>query len=148
MCQRKELRDFYAITLYCSSLTFWAYGMISRDTARKKGRSLSVSAARPDNTQESREFALLDGDETPEIQRFIALGRTTPAIRRRTANAGSGPNVVPLSDPTAVMEVIIGILKPSDGSERQPAPPLVENLSQLMRDLGAAAGKVFTRRNT
>lgn len=53
---------------------------------------------------------------------------------------------VPLDDPRAVMEAISGVLMANVSGGAGVAQPMVENLSGLMKDLGAAAGKVFRRK--
>lgn len=137
-----QLRDFYAIALYHAGLAFWAYGIISRDpvSVRKRAASQAPTTVRP-----NVELVCLDGEETPETQKFIALARSEPAVRRWPKNPHGHGEAVPLDDAKAVMEVIISILQQNVSGGRE-APPLVENLCHLMRDLGTAAGKVFRRK--
>ncbi|OJD34919.1 c2h2 type zinc finger domain protein [Diplodia corticola] len=113
----------------------------------------------------------LEGPETPDVQRFVTLGRGQPVISNSSmrgigATSSSGDQrLVPLSDPEATMNVVLETLRKNFGAattkssreevmteqQRQKQqetgatgllPPLVENLVQLMRDLGKAAGAV------
>ncbi|KAK0660624.1 Transcriptional regulator ADR1 [Lasiodiplodia hormozganensis] len=166
---RKQLRNFWAIALYHASLGLWTYGIIKQATA-----SASVSAtctALPPAASSSSASTLdpnlgstvwLEGPETPDVQRFVTLGRGRPVISSSTRGIGASSGdqrLVPLSDPEATMNVVLDTLrrnfsattKGSRGEvmeDQQEAgatgllPPLVENLVQLMRDLGKAAGAV------
>lgn len=110
----------------------------------------------------------LEGPETPDVQQFITLGRGKPAISSSSSAGGTGTvpltsasasaqKPVPLSDPEAAMNVVVDSLRSNFGAGTGPwevaeqqqeegatglLPPLVENLVQLMRDLGKAAGAV------
>ncbi|KAL1620438.1 hypothetical protein SLS54_006225 [Diplodia seriata] len=119
----------------------------------------------------------LEGPETPDVQRFVTLGRGQPVISSRSSSSSSSArgvgrassgdqqqHLVPLSDPEATMTVVLDTLRKNFGAAAMGArgevsaeqqkqkqqdagatgllPPLVENLVQLMRDLGKAAGAV------
>ncbi|KAB2578680.1 Zinc finger protein [Lasiodiplodia theobromae] len=166
---RKQLRNFWAIALYHASLGLWTYGIIKQATA-----SASVSAtctALPPAASSSSASTLdpnlgstvwLEGPETPDVQRFVTLGRGRPVISSSTRGIGASSGdqrLVPLSDPEATMNVVLDTLRKNFSAttkgprgdvmeDQQEAgatgllPPLVENLVQLMRDLGKAAGAV------
>ena len=80
----------------------------------------------------------LDGEETADTRRFVALSRGFPMIRAssRLDAEGGGCRV---DNPKAVMETIIHIMAKNCSHGSSVLPPLVENLGQLMRDLGNAA---------
>ncbi len=138
-----ELREFYAIAVYHASLAFWAYGVLSMP-ARHEARASNTN-------REGNELVWLDGDETPATKKFLALQRGVPCFSGggsgRMGN-GRGEDASKLSDPSRVMRVISTILRGCNGGVEDDAavpPPLVENLSLLMRELGNAARAVVGR---
>ena len=78
-------------------------------------------------------------------QRFISLNKGRAAISSSVSVSASGPtsgektSFAVLSDPGAVMYMLMELLKASHTS-RQSRPPLVENLLELMGGLRAAVG--------
>ena len=159
-CHPRQLRDFPAIALYHASLAFWAYAMVSRPPSSKSAAAkLSTSTSKPQEQQQQPpppphaaaatddELVWLDGEDGPDVQRFIAVRRGTPVIHdwSRHAGGGGGGGSEPkdkhaaLSDVKAVMDIMIAVLRPNGKSDDRMAPPLVKNLSQLMRDLAGAA---------
>lgn len=175
MMTADTLRDFYAIAVYHAGLTFWAYGILANDYSKRPAAAaalqrsasfVSNAASRPRLSSMSQETVFLDDQETAESQRFIALGRATPALRRRNGlavAAGGGQQqqqainqsvrdfssdvdeAIFLNDPKSVMEVVTDVLqqKYAGGNNNTcVAPPLVENLTHLMQDLSNAATKV------
>jgi hypothetical protein len=134
-CQARELRDFGAICLYHAGLTFWAFGVVrGAGTHKAQGHTqIPLSTSNPGDG-----IGLwLDGDDSSAIQRFIGLNRGNPVVR------GIIDNAVSLCEPKALMELCIHLLRkntPDSGS----VLPLVENLSELMRDLGNAAQSILS----
>ncbi|XTI82960.1 fungal-specific transcription factor domain-containing protein [Cenococcum geophilum] len=130
-----HLRDFYGIAVYHASLAFWAFGVISQaNSIRNHSAGPTVEMNSP-IAQEVR----LDGNETADVQRFIAFGRGH-------ANIGDTdtPKIATLSDPEAVMNIMLETLTTNfmRDMQEEALPSLIENLVQLMRDLGKAAGAV------
>jgi len=127
-----HLRDFYAIAVYHAGLTFWAYSILSarRDPAKPL----------------TGDIVILDGGNSAE--KFVQVGRGIPAICRngdeQGGQSGQPRSSVPLGDLKTVMEIITGILHANCGNQL-PVPPIVENLSRLMRELGNAVGKLKVR---
>lgn len=117
------LKDFYAVALYHCALCFWVWGMCSLGTSRSN-QHLGV---------QHEEYIWLDGEETADSRRFIANARGIPMIQGWESNSACR-----LDNPKATMESIIVVMNKCCTSGSQGIPPLVENLSQLMRDLGNA----------
>lgn len=148
------LRDFYAIALYHAGLTLWAYGLLTNDvdptTSRQKRPHSGYAPKTGDSS--SQGIVLLDGPESAEVQRFIALSRAAPAIRTYSSssarqNEQTPSEAISLDDPSAVMESVINVLRRNIGAPtRGGTPPLVENLTLLMLDLSRAAAKVGKKR--
>lgn len=96
------------------------------------------------NSSMENEIVFLDGEDTPEARRFIALSRGVPAIHDLSSHSqadgrGVAPGYARLDNPKAVMEVVIGILTRNCTAGTSGLPLLIENLAQLVRDLGNAA---------
>jgi hypothetical protein len=129
-----HLRDFYAVALYHCALCFWVWGMCSMGSSRSRRLlgSHSIHA-------EIEEPIWLDGDENSDsTRRFVAIARGIPMIRGMPRNDELNPGCR-LDNPKAVMETIISIMAKNCSNCNTVLPPLVENLGQLMRDLGNAA---------
>lgn len=130
---KDTLRDFYAVALYHAALAFWVYGMIRK---RKNG---GVDPEFGNGIE--GEYVILDGPDTEEVRQFIANSRGTPVLRGPRHQDGTPQNnLVRLEQPKAVMEVVIAILKGNcSAGNAGLLPALIENLAQLVRDLGNAA---------
>ncbi|KAK5024675.1 hypothetical protein LTS07_008521 [Exophiala sideris] len=89
----------------------------------------------------------LDGDNSHELQSFLVLGKGSPCIQRcYNEESGSGVHLeAPLSDPVAIMRSITTLLQQKSADEEKDCPPLVGNLSKLMRSLGNAAAAMRRR---
>lgn len=130
------VRDFFAVAVYHASLTFWAYGVL-----RLRGDTVCSERA------EDGALIWVDGEEGQEGKGFIALGRGIPCF-----SVPNGPNRVrsaKLSEPWNVMSNIVSVLRGRDKNviqvsekDEPPVPLLVETLSQLIGELGAAARAV------
>jgi hypothetical protein len=126
-----HLRDFYAVALYYSALCFWVYGVYS---IRSNEIQNLVSS-------QIKEPIWLNGEESADTRRFVFLGRGIPMIREPSRLDEDGGRCR-VDDPEAVMETIIHIMSKNCSYGSSFVPPLVENLRQLMRDLGNAAGTI------
>ncbi|KAH7039036.1 c6 zinc finger domain-containing protein [Macrophomina phaseolina] len=166
---RKQLRNFWAIAVYHSSLALWAYGIIKQATANANVSTTCTCVSMPgglagevpvqnDNsafsgsTDSDGGAVWLEGPETPDVQRFVTLGRGRPVISAGGPSSSEG-QLVPLSDSEGTMNVVLDTLRknfgaagPGEMADQEGAtgllPPLVENLVQLMRDLGKAASVI------
>ncbi|THZ69977.1 hypothetical protein D6C85_06293 [Aureobasidium pullulans] len=125
------LRDFHAIVLYQAGLALWSYGVISNAALTESALDSigNMSARRGES------IALLDEADSNGAQRFINLNKGQAAIKKAVGDP-SGSHVL-LSDPAAVMGVLIDVFK-LNGRPPRSAPPLVENLLELMEGLRIA----------
>ncbi|CAK7233779.1 hypothetical protein SBRCBS47491_008727 [Sporothrix bragantina] len=130
----KQLDRFYAVAVYHAGLTLWAYGVITQ------ARALSDKGSMQLNGENTNLQVYLDGNESPALPAFFTLGRLTPAV----GSCQQGMDPVPLSNPQAVMDVVLGTLRCNfpAATHGEGVPPLVDNLIQLLRDLGQAARNV------
>ena len=134
-----SVREFFAVAVYHASLVFWAYGVLGlREYRSNLENRLSHNSAADQDV-----WVWLDGDKVENVQRFIALGRGSPCF-------SAGGEVARLYEPEQVMSAIITVLEGitvneagSHGKEQKVVPPLVENLSQLIKELGNAARAVM-----
>ncbi|KAM0562301.1 hypothetical protein ACHAPJ_001988 [Fusarium lateritium] len=119
------MRGPMAIIIYHASLAFWVYGLLS-------DQSSGVSRALTQNVY-------LDDADSIALQRFKGFGQGQPCIRWRSEIPGEGEVVisVPLSQPSKVMEAVMGIVR--DNFAGLPVPHLTEKLVQLMAELKNSA---------
>jgi hypothetical protein len=138
------LRDFSAVAVYQASLAFWAYAVPYKPVT-------ADSVTRPDGPLQNGaplrapglDSVRLDADDGPELQRFLILGKGRPCIHKWPEAEGSGADVeVSLSDPVAVMTAITELLRKKNSPSESGCPPLVLNLSKLMKSLGTVAAAV------
>lgn len=130
----RQLRNFQAIAVYHAGLTCWAYGLISLKNESRGSDAQGTHLNSPPTTM------WLDGPDTSDVRRFIALGRGAPSLGYRQSGEVSSTGIASLSDPVALMGVVLGILQNNIEQHTGGAsiPPLVENLIQLITDLGEA----------
>lgn len=130
----RQLRNFYAIAVYHAGLTCWAYGLISLKNESRGSDAQRTHLNSPATT------IWLDGPDTSDVRRFIALGRGSPSVGYRQSGEVPSTGIASLSDPVALMGVVLGILQNNIEQQTGSAsiPPLVENLIQLITDLGEA----------
>lgn len=144
-CPSKHLRDFQAICLYHAGLTFWTYAIVSASARENRGYSSERQLLQGSSTTTASEIVWLDGDDCPATQRFIALNRGTPAVNDLAAkHEMRNMSPIYLNNPKAIMDMCIRLLKLNSPLAEDGTPlPLVDNLSQLMHDLGNAAQELL-----
>ncbi|KAH7122085.1 c6 zinc finger domain-containing protein [Dactylonectria estremocensis] len=130
----RQLRNFQAIAVYHAGLTCWAYGLISLKNEPRGSDAQRTHLHSPATT------IWLDGPDTSDVRRFIALGRGTPSVGFPKSDEMSCTGLISLSDPVSLMAIVLSILQNNGEPETGDAvmPPLVENLIQLITDLGEA----------
>jgi hypothetical protein len=126
------LTEFWAVAVYHASLTLWAYGVLMK--------MVVTPVATPTGMEEELEVVYLDGIDTQAAERFIEYNRGRPRICGFQSNQAD----VDVRCPGQVMRGVAALLRrnhalgPNPADEAVP-PPLVENLTQLMEELGDAA---------
>ncbi|KAF9895084.1 hypothetical protein FE257_004713 [Aspergillus nanangensis] len=119
-----------AVGVYYASLAFWSYAMVF------KAKNVQVPVGSPPSGSAfvgRWPTVFLDGDETPEVQKFISLGCGCPALLRGRDDSAAAT----LDDPGEIMDVVQNVLR-ADASH-DALPPLVHTLWNLMEGLGNAA---------
>ncbi|KIX00398.1 uncharacterized protein Z518_10537 [Rhinocladiella mackenziei CBS 650.93] len=129
---REYLREFQAICLYHAGISFWTYALASTSASPKDS-----------------EPVWLDGNQCPAVEKFIALNHGSPVISDYTREPMSNNVAVHISNPKAVMDMCIQLLRKNFPEEtNRTGLPLVENLSRLMYDLGNAAQMLLYKNPT
>ncbi|KAK5132326.1 hypothetical protein LTR08_009161 [Meristemomyces frigidus] len=145
------LRDFNVTSVYHASLTLWVYGVLARI------ESSNLNDALPGDT------VFLDGDpetDGAKRDRFFDLGKgspalsiqlgetmTTPDSNTQPTDASGSQGLVHLTQPNQVMALIVRLVDAACNTlvvgprSQTRRPNLVENLIQLMLDLGNAAAE-------
>lgn len=133
-----HLRGFFAIAVYQAALTIWVYSI----APQIKGTDPSLF----DNPDNLASLSIcLNGPDLPAIQRFINRGKPGLCVIQ-PRGGGSYPDMtpaIPLSDHEAVVNVVQEILSDNFRGCEAP-PPLVENLTLLLHNLGRAATNIKT----
>ncbi|KAF0323021.1 C2H2 type zinc finger domain protein [Colletotrichum asianum] len=111
------LRGFHAIAVYHACLSLWIASIISS----KEPSSASQ--------------VVLDGDETPGVQRFIATGHGRPCLH-------VGDGLGELEDPLIISVVLLEVFTKNFPSRSHPIPPLLENLVSLMGDISRVQTRI------
>jgi hypothetical protein len=134
------LRDASAVAVYHAGLTFWAYSVLSKSIPNlDEHQNRSQPGSMPRGVG-SRNVVQLDGEDSPEVQRFLVLGKGIPSIRRWVQGEEMHTeHNISLSDPINIMAAITSILWKKNGDDEKRCPPLVVNLSKLMSSLGNAS---------
>ncbi|KAF7891125.1 uncharacterized protein EAF02_001450 [Botrytis sinoallii] len=149
-----QLRDFYTVAVYFASLTMWAYGHLSNSIARESNNETKKTRDSP-----QPEVNLI-GPESRETRSFISSGQGTPILilppRNSTdINAIAGMSEtddfdlnnenIRLSNPNEVLKMARDLYRSNFPILEEPLPPLVENCSNLMRDLSCVPESRFSR---
>ncbi|KAI0600176.1 hypothetical protein F4775DRAFT_546523 [Biscogniauxia sp. FL1348] len=121
-----HLKDFYAVGVHHAALALWTFGVVTKATRNQT----------PSNP--SQEIVYLDGVESSQVQRFIGFGQGLPTIRGWRSENIQGSEAA-LEDPRACMDIAQEILRMNFNEGRDLLPPIVENLCQLINQLGGAA---------
>lgn len=128
-----QLKDFYAIAVHHASLALWTYGVVARASQQQDMTS-----------QYGYEPMYLDeGNNATSIQQFLSFGQGRPLIQGPTGpSSGAAPGDASVYDPRACMDIAQEILQTNFRRPQDALPPLVENLCQLIKQLGNAAWAV------
>ncbi|KAI0486453.1 hypothetical protein F4859DRAFT_470441 [Xylaria cf. heliscus] len=124
-----HLKQFYAVGVHHAALALWTYGVVTRATRNQS--SINIP----------QEVVYIDGLESTEVQRFIEFGQGRPTIRGVRCDDGQGIESA-LEDPRSCMEVAQEILRMNFNTGQELLPPMVENLCNLIKQLGGAAWAV------
>lgn len=153
--EKTKLRDFYAVALYQATLTLWVYGMVTSNAARKSGEKTPTQVGRKSTTtngsldsgfcQGSRVY--LDDSKDKTAKSFKLLGQGVPGVRS-VAWENADPqswnardDFCPLQSSKRLMKVAGDLLRDNFPGSQNGLPPLVNNLANLMNDLGKLSGK-------
>lgn len=124
-----HLKDFYAVAVHHASITLWTYGVVTRANRRQYVSS-----------QFGAEPIYLDSADSIAIQRFIGFEQGRPLIKGPVVRGVAAE--ASLHDPRACMDISQDILRVNFTQAQESLPPIVENLIQLIKQLGNAAWAV------
>jgi hypothetical protein len=140
--QPAHLVGFYATAVYHAAMTLWVYGLPSESRRLTDGPD-SASKYRQASLYPDRFDIALDGAKTREVQAFLDLSHGRPGLMAAQGMGISAP-FVPLEHSSLVIAVVCAIYRDNFSSTTNLLPPLVENLGNLMRDLGDLAPSAMT----
>lgn len=136
-----SLRRFNATAVYLASLTLWVYGLL---TAPAQPAGQDQTYLQPDagahggqsSSKAPAKLVLLDGEETMDTKAFLQFDRGVPVLTT------AGETTESLSNPAAVLAIARGIFRENFPVTSEPLPPLVESLSNLLRDLASGTAGI------
>lgn len=127
-----HLKDFHAVAVHHAAITLWTFGVVTQANRREYLSSLYGAAV-----------VYLDGADLLAVDRFIEFERGRPLIKGPATPGAAGAQEVPLHDPRACMDAAQAILRANFIMQGlKGIPPIVENLIQLIEQLGSAAWAV------
>jgi hypothetical protein len=139
-----ELRDFFAIAVYFASLALWAFGHLASFEGTHNGSTNQQDYASIESDANGNgNFVVINCEETSSIRPFIAGHQATPVLTTVSfglsfTEAGRHTDgLVRLDDPNSVLQMARDLYRANFPIENEPLPPLVENMGNLMRDLGS-----------
>lgn len=146
------VRDFFAVAVYHAALTFWTFGILNLKPGYNGEKQQTTTSDQRDGVRDHNacsreELVWLDIEENAATKLFIALRRGTPCFSTVTSTGVEEiamKDTAALRDPQRVMRATVQILRGTcgNGIDDMPPPPLVDNLSQLIMELGDAAKSV------
>lgn len=158
-----SLRRFNATAVYLASLTLWVYGLLLNAPSQPSvggggggagggvggGHDQNFLSIDPNNgasngphsPRATAKLILLDGEESMDTKAFQQFDRGIPAL-----NTSGGEETEPLSNPAAVLAIARDIFRENFPVKSEPLPPLVESLSNLLRDLGSGGSAGISSR--
>lgn len=153
--EKTRLRDFYAVAVHHAALTLWVYGMVTSNTTRQSGLQTPLGLKSKSTPQHStilpadfsRQKVYLDAEDDKPVRAFTQLGRGVPGLQHlppakngvaeaRPDLAGNAGSFCALYNSKGVMSVAASTLRGNFPQTKQGLPPLVENLANLMDELG------------
>ncbi|TGO52901.1 hypothetical protein BOTNAR_0311g00120 [Botryotinia narcissicola] len=149
-----QLRDFYTVAVYFASLTMWAYGHLSNSITREINNETKKTRDSP-----QPEINLI-GPDSRETRTFLSSGQGTPVLilaprnstdidvtteRSETEDFALNNAKIRLSNPNEVLKMARDLYRSNFPILEEPLPPLVENCSNLMRDLSCVPESRFSR---
>ncbi|KAL3426552.1 C6 transcription factor [Phlyctema vagabunda] len=147
-----QLRDFYAIAVYFSSLTLWTFGHLSDCSYRvntPKGQSIRRSLDA--HSSSTKAILIINSEETVTSRSFIAGRQTTLYLTPVTSTGiyneliAQDDGLVPLNNPNAVLQAARVLYRSNFPVATESLPPLVENMCNLLRDLGSPPSNRYSR---
>ncbi|KFZ03966.1 hypothetical protein V502_10519 [Pseudogymnoascus sp. VKM F-4520 (FW-2644)] len=142
---RTELRDFYAIAVYFASLALWTFGHLSSPDTPNGLRGQNNHSSLESDSNSNCTFLAINSEDISGARSFIAGRQTTPVLvpvksKLPFKETESNNNaLVRLDDPNMILQMAQDLYRSNFQVEGEPLPlpPLVENMANLMRDLGS-----------
>jgi len=131
-------RGFNAIAVYFAALTLWVYGLMNSSSAQTKP---SIDNDSPD-TSSYQEYVSLNGLETLKTRSFRISGQGIPGI---TVMMDEKQQFMDVRNADKILAFARKLYKENYPLSNEPLPPLVENLGNLLRDLGSLPSSYASR---
>lgn len=137
-------RGFNAIALYFASLTLWVYGHMAPESSSSP-ITAPVLVGSHSSSPSGKNYVVLNEPETPKTTLFLGSSQGMPVIAIKTEDFGTSKRFVELGETGKILTITSDIYRSNFPVLEEPLPPLVENLGNLLRDLGSAPGSRVSR---
>lgn len=128
-----QLRGFNAIAVYFAALTLWIYGIM-------------ISGLRPPTSgSEQHSQIILNATESAKIQSWRSNDDGARVAGLNVSVREGQLDFIPLTATDRVLGLARQLYRDNFPVLDEPLPPLVENLSNLLRDLGSLPGSRVSR---
>ncbi|KAL4748571.1 hypothetical protein BDW72DRAFT_205537 [Aspergillus terricola var. indicus] len=125
-----QLRGFDSLAIYHAILVLWVFGLLWCGEKQRDNNNTSPTIGHPNPV------VSLDGLETELIKAFINRSVGQPGLTLHFAG-GNSAVFCPLTSPRLVMDVGRQVYEDNCQGATDYLPPLVENLRNLIRELGS-----------
>ena len=129
-----QVVGIYAVAIYHAALTLWVYGSLAESQLPEGSTTLGPDGVQVESHAARAEVALNAAD-SQEAYNFLHLGHGQPGLMASRGN-DQLPAFVALSHTDLVMTIACDIYHNNFSSTTELPPYLVENLTNLLRDLG------------
>ncbi|KAL4768215.1 hypothetical protein BDW60DRAFT_225961 [Aspergillus nidulans var. acristatus] len=126
-----QLRGFDGLAIYHAILVLWVFGLLWCGEKQRDNNNPNPTSCHPNLV------VSLDGPETELIKSFINRSVGQPGLTLHFAGAGNSAVFCPLTSPRLVMDVGRQVYEGNFQGATDYLPPLVENLRNLIRELGS-----------
>ncbi|RDW79107.1 Zn(II)2Cys6 transcription factor domain-containing protein [Aspergillus mulundensis] len=125
-----HLRGFDSLAIYHAILVLWVFGLL-RCGEKQQDKAISLANGNSDA------LVSLDSSETDSIKPFISRDLGQPGLTLHSAGSEGTAVFCQLTSPRLVMDVGRQVFESNFPGALDNLPPLVQNLRNLIRDLGS-----------
>ena len=138
-----QLRDFHAIAVYYAALTLWVYGTMTRSRGEAGMDNFPPNTPVSNVSSRDRTNIFLNCEALDTTAKFRETGEGVPGMA--LLDGDQLLEFAPLTSTDRILYIARCLYRTNFPVYDQPLPPLLENLSNLMRDLSSSPGSRASR---